>query len=73
MASNVPECKPSSLPMVVSKKHSALDDELIDASRVRELGGSQDELDGVYESARKNSLAKRFPTIAVPRIVACSM
>ena len=44
VASTVPECKPSSLPMVVSKKHSALDDELIDASGVWELGGSLEEI-----------------------------
>ena len=40
VASNVPECKPLSFPMVVSEKHSALDDELIDALGVWELGGS---------------------------------
>ena len=44
MASNVPESKPLSFPMVVSEKHSALDDELIDASGFRELGGSLEEI-----------------------------
>ena len=54
MASNVPECKPLSFLMVVSEKHLALDDDLIDASGVRELGGSLEEI--------KTSLPERLLT-----------